>query len=92
MKFDATADFTPLPPKTDAATQRRQVLEHLQRAPLTPLEALRRYGIMRLGARVYDLKQEGYDIRTEMIAVSKADGSEARVAQYSMVRMSGPSV
>lgn len=33
---------------------------------ITQLEAMRDLGCMRLGARVYDLKREGYNIRREM--------------------------
>lgn len=45
-----------------------EILKHLQSGrALTPLEALERFGCFRLGARIYDLKKQGYDIRTDMI-------------------------
>lgn len=34
---------------------------------LTPLDALRRYGCFRLGARIWDLRQQGYDIQMRLI-------------------------
>jgi len=34
---------------------------------ITPLQALRLYGCFRLGARVYDLRQAGMNIKTETI-------------------------
>lgn len=45
------------------------ILKHLQKNPegITPLDALNYYGIMRLGARVWDLKAEGHDIKTETV-------------------------
>lgn len=44
-------------------TQSEMILAHLKSGkPITPLEALRSYGIYRLGARIWDLKQQGYSI------------------------------
>ena len=34
---------------------------------LTPLEALNEIGCLRLGARIYDLKRQGYDIKSEIV-------------------------
>lgn len=45
---------------------------------LTPLDALRRFGCFRLGARIYDLRDAGYDVQTETVRMS----SGARVARY----------
>ena len=43
--------------------QNQQVLNHLAKyGSITPKQALERYGIMRLGARIYDLKGLGYNI------------------------------
>jgi len=43
--------------------QNARLLKHLQKGlSITPLAALRLFGIMRLAARIYDLKQQGYDI------------------------------
>jgi hypothetical protein len=47
-------------------TQNDMVLDYLKRfGSITPIEALADLGIMRLGARCYDLKKEGHDIITE---------------------------
>lgn len=49
-------------------SQRDEILDHLLLGkPITPLEALEQFGCFRLGARVLELRQDGYDIRTEMI-------------------------
>ena len=39
-------------------------------------------GIYRLSGRIYDLKEQGERIVTEMRTVENADGSKARVAFY----------
>lgn len=50
------------------STQCSQILEHIQtNGSITPLEALELYGCFRLGARVWDLRHEGFDIETEII-------------------------
>ncbi|RPD86300.1 hypothetical protein EGK75_09270 [Neisseria weixii] len=53
--------------------QSKRILEYLQKGnSLTPLEALNMFGCMRLGARVYDLKNQGYAIVTEMVKDEKS--------------------
>lgn len=65
-------------------TQRNQILAHLKAGrPITPLEALREYGTMRLGARIFELKQGGHNINKRMVEVETRDGM-ARVAEYRM--------
>lgn len=54
-------------PNTAYATQADQILAHLKRGPIDPIMALRRYGCFRLGARVWDLRQQGYDIRSRIV-------------------------
>jgi hypothetical protein len=62
-------------------TQAEKILEHLRRGEtITPLEALRKYGCLRLGARVWDLKQKGVNIDTRLIETE----SGAHVAEYSL--------
>ena len=44
-------------------TQSAAILRHLRRNPsITPLEALRQYGCLRLGARIWDLRKQGHAI------------------------------
>jgi len=46
-------------------SQNSQVLKHLnRRQEITPLYALTRFGIYRLAARIHDLRELGFDIRT----------------------------
>ena len=47
-------------------TQAEEILKALLSGQsLTPLEALQNFGCFRLGARIWDLKQLGYDIKRE---------------------------
>lgn len=49
-------------------TQREQILGHLQGGKsITPMEALNLYGCFRLGARIADLRDEGYKIKTTIV-------------------------
>jgi hypothetical protein len=67
-------------------TQSAQILQHLkEHESTTPLEALRLYGVFRLGARCYDLRQAGHTIITDMIEVKGKHGT-ARVASYRLVQ------
>lgn len=61
--------------------QRQQILNHLKSGKaITPLEALQLYGCLRLGARIWDLKKQGHNIKTRIIEV----GNGKRVAEYSI--------
>lgn len=52
-------------------TQKRAIRAHLLEGKhITQLEALRRYGALRLSAIIFDLRKEGMDIVTEKIQVS----------------------
>lgn len=64
-------------------TQFERILRHLKAGrAITPAQAWRRYGCMRLSARIYDLKRAGHNIRTEPHTVR--DGTI--VARYSLIR------
>lgn len=74
---------------TDPSKQSQcsRILAYLEQGnSLTPMEALKRFGTMRLGARVKDLRDLGHPIATEIITVTTADGSKARVAKYWLER------
>ena len=59
-------------------TQTQRILRHLEAGrKLTPIDALNRYGCMRLAARISDLKKEGWDIQKKMI-----DKNGKQFAQY----------
>jgi len=53
--------------KENVMTQSETIVSHLkQYGSITPLEALTRYGIMRLAARVNELRNEGIDIVSDL--------------------------
>ena len=64
-------------------TQTNQVLRHLRTlGALTQREAMNLYGIMRLGARVYDLRGRGYNIVRDMEGSVNRYGRPVRYAVY----------
>lgn len=69
---------------SDMSTHAEKILAHMQINPITPLEALRYMGCMRLGARIYDLRRMGYHIKSEIIEVFNQRGEKKRVARYSL--------
>ena len=61
-------------------SQTAEILKALKRGKkLTPLEALDKFGTFRLGARILELRQAGYDIKTRMVRKGSS-----RVAEYSL--------
>ena len=66
-------------------TQRERVLRHLQDyGSITPVEAMAEYGIMRLGARIWDLKRQGHVIFTERETGVNRYGEKTAYARYRM--------
>lgn len=73
---------------TDDMSQCDIILKHLRLNPkqgITPWEAMDMYGIMRLGARVWDLKADGHDIVTEDVK-SKRGKKTIKYARYVLRR------
>ncbi|MDO5686462.1 MAG: helix-turn-helix domain-containing protein [Neisseria sp.] len=57
-----------MPDLSKKSSQTDLILAHLQQGKsLTPLEALRLFGCLRLGARVHDLRQDGYPIISQIV-------------------------
>ncbi len=44
--------------------QTEQILAHLRKGTLTPIDALNNSGVFRLAARVKDLRDQGHDVVT----------------------------
>jgi len=64
-------------------TQTEKVLTHLDlRGSLTPLQAMDYYGIMRLAARIADLRKDGHQIASEPF---RTPGG-ATVSRYRLIR------
>ena len=67
------------PNHMSAKTQADMILNALQKGEaIPPIEPLHRFGCLRLGARIWDLKQKGHNIKTKI--VKTATGKH--VAQY----------
>ena len=63
-------------------SQNAAILNHLKKiGPITPMEALTKYGCFRLAARIYDLRGLGHDISMVKIPV----GTNKQVARYTLV-------
>jgi hypothetical protein len=60
--------------------QTRAILTLLEQHPegITPLDALDEVGSFRLGARIWELKADGYDIETELARTPNGK----RIARY----------
>lgn len=73
-------------PDTIYLTQREMILSHLRTfGSIEPLTALREYGCYRLGAVIYRLRHEGYDITTRTLeSISRITGRPVRFAQYTL--------
>ena len=53
-------------------SQSQRILKYLQTGrKLTPIQALNKFGCMRLGARIHDLKKLGYNIISEFYKPKK---------------------
>lgn len=67
--------------------KRSQVLSiqrHLEHhGSITPMVALQEYGCMRLGARIWDLKDKGLPIESSLVDV----GNGKKAAQYRLVKV-----
>ncbi len=56
----------------ETQTQKEAILRHLQSGKIiTPLESLNLYGCNRLAARIWELRDEGYRIRSENVKQGK---------------------
>lgn len=51
---------------------------------ITSKEAFEAYGVTRLSSIIFDLRQRGYDIDTEMVDGQDRWGNKVRYARYSM--------
>lgn len=74
----------PRPPKEIADwAQEERVLWHLRHVgELTQLEALQKYGVGRLAARILELRKDGHTIETEHRTVASRFGGEATIGVY----------
>jgi len=61
-----------------------------QHGSIEPLQALRDLGVFRLAARINDLRNKGYEIKTDQISiVCKITGNKVKFARYSLANREG---
>lgn len=69
-------------------TGKQRILNHLkEKGSITQLEAIKLYWDWRLSDKIYQLKKDGYKIKTETLKVKRADNSDAYVSKYSLDEM-----
>lgn len=67
------------------ATQREKILQYIEEnGSITPLDALREFGCMRLASRVSELKRDGYPISVKMETSKNRNGEPVRYARYTL--------
>lgn len=65
--------------------QTEQILDYMKNyGGITPMDALKDIGCMRLAARIADLRRDGHRIKGEKIEVRRRDGSKAHVMRYTV--------
>lgn len=68
-------------------TQKEKVLQYMNdTGAITPLDAYREFGIMRLAAVVFKLKEQGYPIETTMRVMRNRYGDKVRFAEYRVAK------
>ena len=66
-------------------TQNERILEYIARfGSITPLEAMRDLGVMRLASRISDLKGRGYPIVSKYEPVRNRFGEKTQIKRYSL--------
>lgn len=64
-------------------TQKDRVLKYMQDfGKITPLDAIREFGCLRLSARIFDLKRDGHNIITETETSKNRYGDSVSYAVY----------
>ena len=67
-------------------TQKDRIIRHLNdKGSITALEAMKEYGIMRLTSRICELKDEGYNIRSEFVSAKNRYNEPVSFSKYSLL-------
>ena len=66
-------------------SQKQKVLRHLKQiGSITPLKAFNDYAIMRLTSRICELKDEGYDIKSELVSSQNRFKEKVSFSKYTL--------
>lgn len=77
--------------RTPRQTQCERVLDHMKTiGAINPKLADQRYGIMRLAARIKDLRDAGHRIKTTTMRSKNRDGVTVKWASYTLITDSAP--
>jgi hypothetical protein len=67
-------------------TQKERIIRHLKdKESITSLEAMKEYGIMRLTSRICELKDQGYNIRSEFVSSKNRYNESVSFSKYSLI-------
>jgi len=71
--------------KNKKLSQKDKVLRHLKQVgSITPLDAFNDYAIMRLTSRICELKDEGHNIKSELISSKNRFGEKVSFSKYTL--------
>ena len=71
------------PEREQRLTQSMKILKYMMDfGSITPIEALKDLGVMRLGARIYDLEKQGFEILHERESGRNRYGEKTSYARY----------
>lgn len=66
-------------------TQGEKVLDYMKKhGSITTMEAFKNFGITRLSARVFELREKGYMIDSDPVKVKTRDSEKVTVARYTL--------
>lgn len=69
--------------KYKTLTQADKIINYIQKyGSITPLDALREFGCMRLATRIFELKADGYKIKSVMEKSTNKNGDKVHYARY----------
>ena len=68
-------------------SQCKKILRYMEthKKGITPLQAMEKFGCMRLSGRIHDLREMGYNISSDLVEVKNRYGETCRVSQYRLV-------
>lgn len=67
-------------------TQCQMILRYMEDyGEITPIDAIREFSCLRLGARIWDLKHAGHNIKSELVSSKNVYGHTVHYSKYSLV-------
>ena len=71
----------------DLTSQKKVIIQHLESGKeITQLEATKKYGILRLGAIIFNLRKDGYKIITKLEHKPNRYGNTSNYAVYKLIK------